>query len=99
MLERILRLFLVATIAVGSLSGCGYMTQSGRQQMAYQRYVKKFSGKRMKQQKKIKPPKMPRTPDPSDYKTNTELGGSPQSVTSGSGSPQSVTSEESQGDQ
>jgi hypothetical protein len=83
MLERILRLLLLAAIAVGPLSGCAYMSKSGRQQMAYQRYVKKFSGKRMKQQKKIKPPKMPPTPGPSDYKTNTDVGGSPQSVTSG----------------
>ena len=83
MLGRTLRLFLLSAIAVAPLSGCAYATKSGRQQMAYQRYVKKFSGKKMKQQKKIKAPRMPRLPGPSDYHTNTEVNESPQSVTSG----------------
>ena len=83
MLERICSLFLLVAISITALSGCAYMTQSGRQQMAYQRYIKKFSGKKMKQQKKLKAPRMPRLPGPSDYHTNTELNESPQSVTSG----------------
>jgi uncharacterized lipoprotein len=83
MLEQMLRVFLVAALAVSSLSGCSYMTKSGRQQMAYQRYVKKFSGKRTKQQKKIKAPRIPRSPGPSDNKVNTQVSESPQSVTSG----------------
>jgi hypothetical protein len=83
MLERICRLFLLLAVTVAPLSGCAYMTKNGRQQMAYQRYVKKFSGKRMKQQKKIKPPRMPGVPGPSDNKVNMEVSDSPQSVTSG----------------
>ena len=83
MLERILRLFLLCALASAPLSGCAYMSQNGRQQLAYQRYVKKFSGRRTKQQKKIKPPKMPRLPGPSDNRVNTEVNESPQSVTSG----------------
>jgi len=80
MLERTFSYLLIATFAVAPLSGCGYMTQSGRQQMAYQRYVKKYSGRKMKQQKKLKSPKMPATPGPSDNQISTEVGGSPQSV-------------------
>jgi hypothetical protein len=87
MLERILRLLLLVAVAVTPLSGCAYMTQSGRQQMAYQRYVKKFSGKRTKLQKKIKAPRIPRVPGPSQNKVNTEVSESPQSVTSGESQP------------
>ena len=83
MLEQIPKYLLVAALAIGPLSGCSYMTKSGRQQMAYQRYVKKQSGKRVKMQKKLKPPRMPLTPGPSENHINTEVSDSPQSVTSG----------------
>jgi hypothetical protein len=83
MLERTLRSFLVIALAAALLPGCSYMTKSGRQQMAYQRYIKKCSGRQTKLNKKIKAPRMPRTPGPSDNHVNTETGDSPQSVTSG----------------
>ncbi|HJT80622.1 MAG TPA: hypothetical protein VJ719_05445 [Chthoniobacterales bacterium] len=87
MLEQLLKYLLLGAIATTPLSGCAYMTKSGRQQMAYQRYVKKQSGKRLKMQKKIKPVKMPFTPGPSENKVNTEVIESPQSVTSGESQP------------
>jgi hypothetical protein len=85
MVERILRCFLLIAFAIAPLSGCAYMSKNGRQQMAYQRYVKKFSGRQVKQKKKIKAPRMPLTPEPSQNKVNTEVTDSsaPQSVTSG----------------
>ena len=82
MLERTLRSFLVVALAAAFLPGCSYMTKSGRQQMAYQRYIKKCSGRQTKLNKKIKAPRMPRTPGPSDNHINTEVNESPQSVSS-----------------
>jgi len=97
MLERTFNYLLIATLAVAPLSGCAYMTSNGRQQMAYQRYVKKYSGRKMKQQKKFKSPKMPLAPGPSDNQVTTELQ-SPQSVRSNEASqpatPQPATSEQ-----
>ena len=83
MLERTLPYFLGLAVAVAPLSGCSYMSQSGRQQMAYQRYIKKCSGRQVKLNKKIKAPRMPRTPGPSENRVNTGTIESPQSVTSG----------------
>jgi hypothetical protein len=83
MLEQIPKYLLLLALATAPLSGCSYMTSSGRSQMAYQRYVRKQSGKRMKMQKKLKPPHMPLTPGPSEPKINTETMETPQSVTSG----------------
>jgi hypothetical protein len=80
MLEQPLRSIGLALIA-GSvfLSSCSYMTKSGRQQMAYRNYVKKYSHNRVKQQtkfKKIKTPQPPQTPDA------VKTAGGPQSVSS-----------------
>jgi hypothetical protein len=83
MLERLLRYILLVAITAAPLSGCGYMSKSGRQQMAYQRYIRKSSSNRMKVQKKMKTPKMPRTPGPSGNKVNSGVSDSPQSVRSG----------------
>jgi uncharacterized lipoprotein len=83
MLERILKYLLLVALAVAPLPGCSYMSKSGRQQRAYQRYVNKQSGKRTKMQKKTKTPRMPRTPGPSENKVNTGVNESPQSVRSG----------------
>jgi hypothetical protein len=47
-LSRVLALFLVAAIL---LSGCSMLTSSGRQQRAYERYVRKSSLGRVKQQR------------------------------------------------
>ena len=83
MLERIAKYLLIAALASAPLSGCAYMSTNGRNQLAYQRYVRKHSGKKMKMQKKMKPLHMPLTPGPSDNHINTEVIDSPQSVTSG----------------
>jgi hypothetical protein len=66
------------------LSGCSYASTRGRQQMAYARYVKKFSHKRVKQQTKFKKWKMPFTPQ-SQQNVNTSVGGGPESASSISG--------------
>ena len=85
MLERTLKSLVIVALAAAPLTGCGYMTQNGRQQMAYQRYVKKMSGRSIKQKKKFKAPRMPLTPQPSDNKVNTDViqESGPQSVHSG----------------
>jgi len=88
MLERItpVRLGLRSTIAIlvgcALLSGCSYATTQGRQQMAYARYVKKFSHKRVTKQPKVKKWKMPLTP-PSQPTISSGVSDSPQSVRSG----------------
>jgi uncharacterized lipoprotein len=82
MLERIATFLLLLTFALAPLSGCAYMSKSGRQQMAYQRYIKKCSGRQMKVKKKIKGPKMPPTPGLSDNHVTTEVSETPQSVSS-----------------
>ncbi|MDB6148495.1 MAG: hypothetical protein JWO45_2159 [Spartobacteria bacterium] len=83
MLERIVTWCAVMAIGSTFLSGCAYATKSGRQRMAYERYVKKYSGRRAHRVAKFKAAKMPRTPEPSQYKISSEAGESPQSVTSG----------------
>jgi hypothetical protein len=59
------------------------MTAHGRQQMAYQHYVKKCSGREMKIKKKVKAPPMPHSSGPSKDKVDAETVESPESVTSG----------------
>jgi hypothetical protein len=88
MLERLLKYCLLVAIAAAPLSGCAYMSKNGRQQMAYQRYIRKQSGRKMKIQKKVKSPKMPQTPDLSPNKVNAEVIETPQSVTSGESQPE-----------
>jgi uncharacterized lipoprotein len=83
MLEPFLKYILLVALAAAPLSGCAYMSKSGRQQMAYQRYIRKSSGNRMKVQKKMKAPKIPRVAPPSKNKVNTEVNESPESVRSG----------------
>jgi hypothetical protein len=67
-----------------NVSGCAYATASGRQQMAYARYVKKYSHNRVKQQTKFKKWKLPALPD-SKRDINTSVGGGPQSVSAANG--------------
>ena len=81
MLERILRAAAVILISCLVFSGCSHFTKSGRQQLAYARYVKKCSHNRVRQQTKFKKVLMPKVPDPSDNKVKTEIVESPQSVT------------------
>jgi hypothetical protein len=86
MLKRTIQWCAIVAIACSLLPGCAYFSKNGRRQMAYARYVKKYSGRRAKAQVKYKKVKMPRQPPPSDFRTNTEVTG-PQSVTSGQADP------------
>ena len=81
MLGRFLKFLLLLAIVCSAFPGCAYMTKSGRQQMAMERYIRKCSGKRVKIVK-VKAPKIPRAPEPSDYQVNTGVSESPQSVSS-----------------
>jgi hypothetical protein len=47
----------VLLIATTLFSSCSVLTQSGRQQRAYERYVRKSSLARVKQQKRSRPKK------------------------------------------
>jgi hypothetical protein len=81
MLEQTSR-SLTILLALGlAVSGCAHFTKSGRQQLAYQKYVRKQSGLRFRQQVKMKTPRVP-TASPSEPKINATAIDSPQSVTS-----------------
>jgi uncharacterized C2H2 Zn-finger protein len=82
MVERILRVSALLLIGCFLLPGCGYMTKSGRQQMAYQRYVNKSIHRRNKGRQKITKAQQ-RVPDfqPTKYEVHSGLVGSPESVT------------------
>jgi hypothetical protein len=69
-----------------SLTSCSYLTKTGRQEMAYRRYIRKSSVVRTKQQKKFhfRVPQM-------DIRQNAPT------MTSAPESPQSVTSSEETG--
>jgi hypothetical protein len=82
MLERTLKPITLVLIGCLALSGCAHFTKSGRQQLAYKKYVRKQSGMRARQQAKMKTPRMPSVLPPSQPKTTTEVSGSPLSVTS-----------------
>ena len=81
------RTAILATLGCLLLSSCSHYSQSARQQRAYERYVKKNSGIRYKQQRKFKAARVP-SPPPS----------SPDRVTAGlsDDSPQSLPSEANQ---
>lgn len=76
-----LALFLVGATL---LSGCSMLTAHGRQQAAYERYVRKSSLGRVKLQKRLsyKKTKIP-VMEPSEPVETSDLSG-PQSVSSGS---------------
>ena len=80
MLEQNLRRVSVLLLGCLLLSSCAHFTQSGRQQLAYAKYVKKQSHNRVRQQTKFKKTKVPAV-QASDPRVNTETG--PQAVTSG----------------
>jgi hypothetical protein len=90
MLERILKFSAVLLIGCLLLPGCSHFTKSGRQQIAYQRYVKKCGHMRTHQRTKITKQQQ-RVPDSKSSKYEVNSG-----VVS---SPQSVSSAESQGEQ
>lgn len=81
MLERFTRLLVCIFIAVTMFDGCAYFSKSGRQQLAYQRYVRKCSKQRDRQRVKMKAPRIPKS-EPSEPKETDQLGGSPESVSS-----------------
>jgi hypothetical protein len=88
MLERAAKLLVVILTIVTLFDGCAYFSKNGRQQMAYERYIRKCSNNRSRLQAKMKT-KAPRIPkyEPSEPKETTQLGGSPESVTSGQSRP------------
>lgn len=79
---RALALFLVGATL---LSSCSMLTASGRQQRAYERYVRKSSLGRVKQQKRMsyKKTKLP-VMQPTEPVETTEVSG-PESVSSNTG--------------
>lgn len=81
MLERIIRLTAVVLLISTALPACSMLTTRGRQQLAYERYVRKSSHRRDRQRAKMKTPRIP-SPAPSEDKVTTEAGGSPESVRS-----------------
>ena len=82
---RPLALFLVVATL---LPGCSMLTASGRQQRAYERYVRKSSLGRVKQQKRMgyRKTTLP-VMQPTEPTVATEVSG-PESVGSGNGSGQ-----------
>ncbi len=92
MLEQPLRLIAIALLAVSVfLSGCSYMTKSGRDQMAYRNYVKKYSHNRVKQKTKFKKIRMPQPPQTQES-VKTAASGAPQSMSSSQPPPASEQS-------
>jgi hypothetical protein len=83
MLEQIAKRAALILLACFLLPSCSHFTHSGRQQLAYAKYVRKQSGIRQRQQVKFKTPSMPKPQEPSPDHTTTGIGDSPQSVTSG----------------
>ncbi|MEO6970250.1 MAG: hypothetical protein ABI217_05090 [Chthoniobacterales bacterium] len=81
-LTRTIALFLVAATL---LSGCSMLTASGRRERAYERYVRKSSLGRVKQQKRVKYAKntLPMTRETAPMETTDASG--PESVGDGTG--------------
>jgi hypothetical protein len=82
MLEQIFRRTALLAAVLLLLPSCAHFSQSGRQQLAYAKYVKKMSHNRVRQQTKFKKTKIPKTPLPSAPREMTSTGESPQSVSS-----------------
>ena len=82
MLERIIKGVTIVLMSCLLLPGCAHYSKSARQQRAYEKYVRKQSGIRHRQQAKIKRPRMPRTMGPSEARITTEVYSDPQSVSS-----------------
>jgi hypothetical protein len=64
------------------LSSCSHYSQSARQQRAYERYVKKNSGIRYKQQRKFKAVRVPASPPSSPDRISAVTDDSPQAMPS-----------------
>jgi PBP1b-binding outer membrane lipoprotein LpoB len=83
MLEQTLKRAALVLLICLLLPSCSNLTQSGRQQAAYAKYIKKQSHNRVRQQAKFKKTKAP-TMLPSDPKISASAGeGGPQAVPSG----------------
>jgi hypothetical protein len=80
MLERRLGLVVFACALVGLLPGCAHFTSSGRQQLAYAKYVRKQSHNRVKMATKFKKVHIPSANSAEPKITGTS--GGPQSVSS-----------------
>ena len=79
--KRILQFTLAAVVGSLLLPGCAYMSKEGRQQMAYQRYVKKCQKMRYRQHAKIAKQQLeiPTRPPPK-YKVTVGTIDTPQSA-------------------
>ena len=82
MLEQTFRSLAILLIACFAFPGCAHFTKSGRQQLAYQKYVRKQSGLRTHRQAKMRKLRVPPSLM-SEPKTTTGVGDSPESVSSG----------------
>jgi hypothetical protein len=82
-LEQTIRRLSVALIVCLLLPSCAHFTSSGRQQLAYAKYVRKQSRNRVQQQTKFKKTRVPAAPNSSDPKITAGASESPESVTSG----------------
>lgn len=84
-MKKILRPTALLLVATTLLSGCSMLTAGGRRERAYERYVRKSSHGRVKQQKRFsfKKTKLP-VMEPTEPMESTEVGG-PESVGSGDG--------------
>ena len=81
MLEQTFRWLTILLIACFAFPGCAHFTKSGRQQLAYQKYVRKQSGMRAQRQAKMRKLRVPPALL-SEPKTTTGVGDSPQAVSS-----------------
>lgn len=83
-MKKLARALTLLLVAATLLSGCSMLTTSGRQQRAYERYVKKSSLGRVKQQKRMGYRKTPAPiMQPSEPMTATEVSG-PEAIGDGS---------------
>jgi len=76
-MRRLTRLLSLTLVGAFALSGCSSFSKSGRQQRAYEKYVRKSSITRVKQQKRFRTnqPQMPSTPmEPGAPVESTETG-------------------------
>ena len=80
-MQGLIKIVVALVLCAFGLSGCSSFSKTGRQQRAYEKYVRKSSVTRVKQSKKFHSdkPQMPSTPmEPSAPVENTETG--PQAV-------------------
>jgi hypothetical protein len=82
MLGQFARHIAIALLIALLLPSCARFSSAGRQQLAYARYIKKYSGRRTRQQAKFKKVKMPATAQPGPSHMNTGVNDGPQSVSS-----------------